>query len=116
MPLRDVLAFPEVDELSSAVSVLIRDASLNMRVFGWPDSPVACGRLCALVNDACANFVLYHPFIEMRMAFVVGCDVPVLKPSLAKELLRIAKQPDCRRLVLLALSNEPLRLTDTTCP
>ena len=31
-----------------------------------------------------------------RFGFVVGCDVAVLKPSLAKELLRIASQPDCR--------------------
>jgi len=31
-----------------------------------------------------------------RFGFVVGCDVPVLKPTLAQELLRIAKQNDCR--------------------
>jgi molybdopterin-guanine dinucleotide biosynthesis protein A len=31
-----------------------------------------------------------------RFAFVVGCDVPVLVPRLAEELLRIARQHDCR--------------------
>jgi len=31
-----------------------------------------------------------------RFGFVIGCDVPVLKPNLAVELLRIAAQHDCR--------------------
>ena len=31
-----------------------------------------------------------------RYAFVTGCDVPVVKSGLAKELFRIAQQHDCR--------------------
>lgn len=31
-----------------------------------------------------------------RFGFVIGCDVPVLKPRLVQELLRLAAQHDCR--------------------
>lgn len=31
-----------------------------------------------------------------RFGFVIGCDVPVLKPRLAQELFRLAAQHDCR--------------------